>query len=275
MSFKEQTELDKLSLTDKSDEAELKSFTQRDLNKAQLNHNDGNQDIISQNMIEVHKMINNHKHEKGAIATSDSSIHDIIKNHIHSVKVLIICGPSGSGKSTLEKYLIDEYPEMFHKLQQVSTRKMRPNETYGNPYVFLSRRTFEFMKDRLIGRLGLSKDSLFKDNYGSIPDFHEFKINTLILAEEAIIDYNHSDVIRDFEIRTKSKVDTFILGLDTDYDNITSEEKAIRMERDEKFFAKEKSVLTHADHIFANVNGKYIDPKTLIKVLVEKSFING
>ena len=40
-------------------------------------------------------------------------------------RLLVICGVSCSGKSTLEKNLMHEYPDIFHKWQQVTTRKPR------------------------------------------------------------------------------------------------------------------------------------------------------
>ena len=81
-------------------------------------------------------------------------------------KILVICGPSSSGKSTLEENLVKEYPELFHKLQQASTRRMREGESFGRPYIFMQDECFELFKPNLIGKLGIVEDSLFKDKYG-------------------------------------------------------------------------------------------------------------
>jgi len=173
--------------------------------------------------------------------------------------VLIICGPSGSGKSTLEQNLIEEYPNIFHKLQQITTREPRKNESPGNPYIFIQESTFNFLQDKLIGRLGCSENSLFKDKYGSIPDFKKFHISTIILAEEALLDFknNIKNIGNDIEY--------FVLGLDVNYDNLSIDVK--REGRDDNFIEKERSVLNLADMIFRNKNGKYIEPKAVLEVL--------
>ena len=183
-------------------------------------------------------------------------------------KLLVICGISGSGKSTLEANLISEYPEVFHKWQQITSRKPRAYERMGDPYVFVERDTFLHMKDVLIGRQGLAQDSLFKDYYGSIPDYVDGKVSTVILAEEAILDIKK-------ELSSGNLVidDLFILGLSVDYNDLDA--KDLRENRDKTFLEKEKSVLQYANYIFSpNENGKYIAPKEVINLLKEHKFLN-
>ena len=62
------------------------------------------------------------------------------KNHI-----VVIEGPSGAGKDTIIKTLMHRYPESFAKLVSVATRAMRPNESEGNPYHFVSNAEFDRM----------------------------------------------------------------------------------------------------------------------------------
>jgi guanylate kinase len=191
----------------------------------------------------------------------------LVNAEVQKNKLLVICGISGSGKSTLEQNLILEYPELFHKWQQVSSRKPRDYERMGDPYVFVERSTFLHMKDVLVGRLGLKENSLFKDYYGSIPDFVEGKISTVILAEEAILD------IKEELAKGNLNIDElFILGLSVAYEDLN--EKDLRENRDKDFLNKELSVLRYANFVFnPNENGKYIAPKEVIKILSDNKFL--
>jgi len=62
------------------------------------------------------------------------------QNHI-----VVIEGPSGAGKDTIIKTLMHRYPERFAKLVSVATRAMRPNESEGNPYHFVTNEEFDRM----------------------------------------------------------------------------------------------------------------------------------
>jgi len=184
------------------------------------------------------------------------------------LKLLVICGPSGSGKSTLEKNLIADYPSTFNKLPQVSTREMRTSERFGDPYVFINSTTFEFIKDRLIGRI-LNKNSLFKHQYGTLPDVNYKRINTLILSAEAIIDLK--DQIKNkksiFKPHDNSEIKLFIIGLDVGYDDLDLDAKSERPARDASFLDREKEVLLHCDHVFTNSNGKYVNSREIVELL--------
>lgn len=70
---------------------------------------------------------------------------------MNNKKILIIEGPSGVGKDTIIDTLISRYPDKFGKPVNASTRAMRPNETQGNPYLFLSEE--EFLKLRQTGEI--------------------------------------------------------------------------------------------------------------------------
>lgn len=177
----------------------------------------------------------------------------------NSKKLLVLCGPSGSGKSTLEDNLIKEYPEIFYKWQQVSTRKMRKGESAGNPYIFVQRETYLQLVDKLVGRIA-NHNNVYSDFYGSIPDFKDGCISTVILAEDGISDLQNS--IKDGTLQIDHCV---ILGLDIEYDKL--EKDSLRENRDSDFFHKEREVLKHATILHKTSNGKYLDPAVVIESL--------
>jgi energy-coupling factor transporter ATP-binding protein EcfA2 len=181
-------------------------------------------------------------------------------------KLLVIGGASGSGKSTLERNLIEAYPDLFHKLQQATTRKKRVGERDGDPYIFLQPSGFDHIQDKLIGRLGVRPNSLFKDRYGSFPDFVEGKVSTIILAEEALYDLRESIAIGVID------AEVYVLGLDVAYEDLAADAK--REGRDESFLEKERSFLKLANTVYRNTNGKYIQPKTVVALLQDHFFLD-
>lgn len=56
--------------------------------------------------------------------------------------IIIIEGPSGVGKDTIINELIARYPNKFGRPINATTRKMRENESQGNPYLFISEEEF-------------------------------------------------------------------------------------------------------------------------------------
>ena len=60
-------------------------------------------------------------------------------------RIVVIEGPSGAGKDTIIKTLMQRYPERFGKLVSVATRAMRPHESEGNPYHFVTNEEFDRM----------------------------------------------------------------------------------------------------------------------------------
>jgi deoxyadenosine/deoxycytidine kinase len=183
---------------------------------------------------------------------------------------LVLCGVSGSGKSTLEKNLIADYPDLFYKLQQFSTRAMRPGERQGDPYIFIQRSTFYGLQDKLVGVLGMKEGSIFKDLYGSLPDFVNGKIATIILAEEGI-----EDLMEKYQDETHvaSQYRPVVVGLDVNYEELSAEDRIARIGRDEEFIDKERQVLQHSDRVWRNGNGKYVNPKEIVEYLIYEGFI--
>ena len=60
-------------------------------------------------------------------------------------RIVVIEGPSGAGKDTIIKTLMQRYPGRFGKLVSVATRAMRPYESEGNPYHFVTNEEFDRM----------------------------------------------------------------------------------------------------------------------------------
>jgi guanylate kinase len=56
--------------------------------------------------------------------------------------LFLMLGPSGVGKGTQIKLLKERHPEYVFP-QSVTTRKMRPGESDGNPYFFISQEAFD------------------------------------------------------------------------------------------------------------------------------------
>ena len=56
--------------------------------------------------------------------------------------IVIIEGPSGVGKDTIINALIEKYPNKFGRPINATTRKMRENESQGNPYLFITEDQF-------------------------------------------------------------------------------------------------------------------------------------
>lgn len=56
----------------------------------------------------------------------------------------ILSGPSGVGKNTLLYLALEQLPGIYY-LPSITTRPMRPGETQGSPYFFVSKKDFEKM----------------------------------------------------------------------------------------------------------------------------------
>lgn len=140
--------------------------------------------------------------------------------------LLMICGASGSGKSWFEKSLINDYPDYFFKLPQITTRSPREGET--NEYFFLSKYTYLYLKDRLIGRL----ENFNGNSYGTLPVFRKGKINTIVVSTDAIKDIMNLLDVGELDVNVG------LLMLDISNDNIT--EDGIRADRDMSFVDKER-----------------------------------
>lgn len=191
-------------------------------------------------------------------------------------KILVICGVSGSGKNVLEKKLIKDFPSIFYKLQQFTTRDMRPNEKQGDPYVFTSIDNFKSIEHLLIGIVGNNKQekNIWKNTrYGSLLELNKDKIATVILSEEGLKDLerlvdNPASIDLNFNISHK---DIFVLGLDIDKEYIT--EEGTRDGRDDDFLEKERKVLEMCNYVYKNDNGKFMSTFEVLDLLYRRKFI--
>lgn len=57
--------------------------------------------------------------------------------------IVVLEGPSGVGKDSIMNGLIEKYPHIFSHVVSTTTREMRPYESQGNPYNFVSDMEFE------------------------------------------------------------------------------------------------------------------------------------
>lgn len=106
---------------------------------------------------------------------------DLIKEGKNNL--LIISGHSGSGKSYLERTIIEEFPDYFVKLPQITTRNKRKDETRQD-YYFVSESTYNFMQPVLIAKLL----AFSGNNYGTLPLFKDGMVNTVVASFNAIED---------------------------------------------------------------------------------------
>ena len=60
--------------------------------------------------------------------------------------LVVICAFSGAGKDTITKYISDNYN--YSMVVSHTSRSMRPNESEGNPYHFITRKQFEDMIEK-------------------------------------------------------------------------------------------------------------------------------
>jgi Guanylate kinase len=174
--------------------------------------------------------------------------------------VLAIVGVSGSGKSYLEANLVEEYPDIFHKWQQFSTRSKREGESFGKPYVFVEHETYKKFADKLVARIG---SQFGKDKYGSIPDFKDGFVNTVIVSEEGLNDLINATI----DGRMPPDTDIKVLGLDIEIDDLAAD--ARREGRDNEFLEKEREVLSYADYIHKTSNGRYMNPKDVLELIIK------
>ena len=167
------------------------------------------------------------------------------------VKYLGIVGPSGCGKTTLMHNLINNYPSLFTKVEQCTTRSIRDNE-FGDAYVWLNR----YQDYKKLEHLLIAKTEVKGNYYGSIPLQDDDKIGIIILNELGLDNF-----VKDVEELNKKGLETqyYIVGLDkTDI--------AVKREgRDEEYVKQERKVLDKADIVYILDKNKYADPEIVMK----------
>jgi hypothetical protein len=171
-------------------------------------------------------------------------------------KYLGIVGPSGVGKTTLMMNLIKDYPSVFFKVNQCTTREIRDDET-GDAYLWLdSKRDYHKLEHLLIAKTEV-RGSL----YGSIPEARDEMIGVIILNEMGLLDLvNQSNLDRG---------NYYIVGLNRPLEEIPVK----RDGRDEDYLIKEREVLKYADTVYDISNGNYVKTENVMRI--SKDFFMG
>lgn len=168
-------------------------------------------------------------------------------------KYLGIVGISGSGKTTLMHQLIKNYPSLFFKINQCTTRDIRDDEV-GDAYVWLdSKRDYDKLKHLLI-----AKTEINGKYYGSIPEEREDKIGILILNEKGLLDLLNNPPL--------DRKQYYIVGIDK------TEVNVYREGRDENYLNKEKEVLKYCDVVFTVGKNEWTNPERVMQEVT--SFFN-
>lgn len=81
-----------------------------------------------------------------------------------SGKFIVVFGPTGVGKGTLVSYIKETFPQLVAP-KTTATRAMRPGESEGNPYNFVSVDEF---KKRIDGGVFIEW-AIYSDNYYGTP----------------------------------------------------------------------------------------------------------
>jgi guanylate kinase len=78
--------------------------------------------------------------------------------------LLVISAPSGAGKTTIVKEVLRQYPSFKFSIS-ATTREMRPGETNGKDYFFLSKPEFE---ERVANDELVEYEEIYSNYYGTL-----------------------------------------------------------------------------------------------------------
>jgi guanylate kinase len=171
-------------------------------------------------------------------------------------RYLGIVGPSGVGKTTLMMKLIEDYPSIFFKVNQCTTREIRDDET-GDAYIWLdSKRDY-----RKIEHLLIAKTEVRGSLYGSIPEARDSMVGVIILNEKGLLDLvNQSNLTRN---------NYYIIGLNKPIEEI----EAKRDGRPDDYLIQEREVLKYADTVIDVSNNRYAKTENVMRIA--RDFFNG
>jgi hypothetical protein len=164
-------------------------------------------------------------------------------------KYLGIIGPSGVGKTTLMANLIKDYPSLFFKVNQATTREIRDDET-GDDYIWLdSKRDYNKLQHLLIARTEVRGSY-----YGSVPEARDGMIGVIILNEKGLLDLINQPNIK--------RNNYYIIGINRPIEEIPVK----RDGRDENYLIKEREVLRFADMVFDVSRNKWVKTENVMRV---------
>lgn len=102
----------------------------------------------------------------------------------NKIKLIVLFGPSAGGKDTLLNYLVQTYPNIFHKVISYTTRQKRDYEHEGIDYYFIDNSTFT---QKVLNGDIIEATSWDGEFYGSgISAMDNKKINIAVLDEHGI-----------------------------------------------------------------------------------------
>ncbi|MCU0411386.1 MAG: guanylate kinase [Bacteroidetes bacterium] len=78
--------------------------------------------------------------------------------------LIVVAAPSGSGKTTIAKAVMQRHPEILFSVS-ATTRAMRPGETHGKDYFFLTREEFE---TRIAANDLIEYEEIYGNLYGTL-----------------------------------------------------------------------------------------------------------
>lgn len=182
-------------------------------------------------------------------------------------KFIVVFGPTGVGKGTLVSYIKDQFPQILTP-KTVATRPMRPGESEGNPYNFVSVEEF----NERASRGDFIEWAEYSGNYYGTP---------LAPIKEGI--QNGDLILKELEVQGVRQLleklpreDLFIVYVDggswEDLERrirarapIEDTEVALRKER----FDDEQSSRSLADAVIYNKDGELENAKATFRKIVE------
>jgi len=178
------------------------------------------------------------------------------------ILIVGICGNSGSGKTTLINNCFENNPDLFNRVEQMTTRRPRVNEV--EHYNFVTESFYDYFKSK--GNL-TAITKVDGSLYGSIiptfatSDGTKKKINILALNTEGLLSLK----------KTVEEMDNVrILNIGLIKPELSNEELANRQHRD---IEKELTFTNDVDILVGLGTGEYLNYKEFIGILKDEKFI--
>lgn len=221
-----------------------------------LDINNFNENFIEFKISIAYQIFNKMNKKYFNIDYSSKLMDDIYKN-LNIVPVLILIGNSGSGKTTLANNLVKQFPDLFTKLPQVTTREKRNNETNFIDYSFIDITSYKNIEDSLI-----SKTCFNNNYYGTLPlfNYQSNKINIIVASSEAVYNLFTKD-LDDFNLVP------MLVEIIKPYEVLSDNEK--RENRNKDFINKE---IDDLNKVYLDYNNYCIFRKKII--LNNSNFVN-